>query len=1123
MTTSSTQQRMNLFRQSEIFDAGWYVSEYPDVALLRMDPVEHYVRYGERLRRSPGPTFDTRYYLQTYPDVDHSGVSPLEHYVCQGHTEGRQTRAPGKPLTKTRRELPRENASVLAEYIPRLDAPPLQHKPVRLIAFYLPQFHAIAENNAWWGEGFTEWRNVKPAEPQYHGHYQPHVPGELGYYSLLDASTQRRQIELAKLYGVEGFCFYFYWFGGKRLLETPVRNYLNDPSLDLPFCLCWANENWSRRWDGLDSEILIAQQHSSEDDLAFIGHIAEYLKDPRYIRINGKPLVLVYRPSLLPSASATAALWRDWCRCNGIGDIYLAYTQSFEAVDPAEYGFDAAIEFPPNNSAPPNVTSEVEPIAPDFACTVYDWNVLVERSRNYQAPGYKLFRSVCPSWDNTARRKNRATIFKNSSPGLYREWLGNAVVETERQNPDPEDRLVFVNAWNEWAEGAHLEPDQRYGYAFLQATRDALDRTSRFENPCVLIATHDCHPHGAQFLILETARKFKDLGFKVSILALEGGRLLPDFSAVGDTLNVREAGQDRLHDFLSRQRAAGFRDAITSTVVCGSLVPLLKQHGFDVLSLIHELPGVIRSMKQEGNAAMIAQFADKVVFPADMVWKKFCEIAAVDEAKTVIRPQGLLRTNPYKHRRDEARAIVLEKHGLPADAHIVLSIGFLDERKGPDLFVEAAAEVVRHRSDVYFIWVGHVDEAMHGKVLRRIGELGLEQRVHLTGFDKEPLAYYAAASVYALTSREDPFPNVVLESAEVALPVVAFQGASGAGDFVLQQGGRLARQFDTTEYAQHVLALLDLDLKVADQSVAPLRQYALDLLHHINGFPRVSVIVPNYNYETHIEARLESIARQSFPYYELQVLDDASTDGSVSVIQGYLRRCGDAANLVVNATNSGSVFRQWRKGAGMVRGDLVWIAEADDLAEREFLAVLVAGFLRSTDVAMAFCQSQQVDEHGNVLAPDYLAYTDDVSDIWRRSYCRPGKDEIRDALAVKNTVPNVSAVLFKRDALVTALQELGEGLFNHRIAGDWFVYMRVLLRGSIYFHAKSLNLHRRHAASVTQSTRLEGHFREVCRAQDEAMLLVAPTQETSRKASTYREYLRKHFGLHEPIDLETTA
>jgi len=341
--------------------------------------------------------------------------------------------------------------------------------PVRLIAFYLPQFHPIAENSEWWGDGFTEWTNVRPAQPQYEGHYQPHVPGDLGYYDLLDGRTQHLQVELAKLYGVGGFCFYFYWFAGRRL--------------DLPFCLCWANENWSRRWDGLDSQILIGQSHSVKDDLAFIDHVSRYMRDERYIRVDGRPLLLVYRPSLLPDAKATAMRWRSRCRENGIGEIYLAYTQSFDAVDPAQYGFDAAIEFPPNITQPPPVTHLIKPVRDDFAGQVFDWSAFPTRSASFRKPSYKLFRGVCPSWDNTARRKNNGTSFINSSPRGYQEWLFNAIQDTLDREPAADRRLVFINAWNEWAEGAHLEPDQLHGYGFLEATRMACVRAELHRRP----------------------------------------------------------------------------------------------------------------------------------------------------------------------------------------------------------------------------------------------------------------------------------------------------------------------------------------------------------------------------------------------------------------------------------------------------------------------------------------------------------------------------------------------------------------------------------------------------------------------------------------------------------------
>lgn len=357
----------------------------------------------------------------------------------------------------------------------------------KVIAFYLPQFHVIPENDEWWGEGFTEWSNVKPAKPLYAGHYQPHIPDDaIGYYDLLNSNVQKKQIELAKNYGVSGFCYYFYWFSGRRLLESPLLNLLKNESLDFPFCLCWANENWSRRWDGLESELLITQDYSEADDLAFIEYVSKYIKDRRYIRIDGKPLLIVYRPSLFPNVRKTVKLWRKWCLDNGIGEILLGYTQSFEAVNPQKYGFDLAIEFPPNGTNPPDMTEKVFPFKKDFQGLVYDWSIYLDRSKSYESRSYPLARGVCPSWDNTARKKNRSISFINSSPCGFQQWLCSALIDTQNESGRNKVDAVFVNAWNEWAEGAHLEPDKKYGFAWLEAVRMARVRAE-------LIAKSDLH------------------------------------------------------------------------------------------------------------------------------------------------------------------------------------------------------------------------------------------------------------------------------------------------------------------------------------------------------------------------------------------------------------------------------------------------------------------------------------------------------------------------------------------------------------------------------------------------------------------------------------------------------
>jgi lipopolysaccharide biosynthesis protein len=376
-------------------------------------------------------------------------------------------------LTAHAKRRPRLHAAGRAiGHVARRKGPLPEPLPATLVAFYLPQFHPIPENDAWWGEGFTEWRNVTRALPQFEGHAQPRLPADLGFYDLRVPDVMRRQMQLAREYGIGAFCTYFYWFAGKTLLEAPLRQWLNDPSLDLPLCLCWANENWSRRWDGRATDILIGQQHSAADDLAFIEYIACYLADPRYLRVDGKPLLLLYRPGLLSDPKATVARWREWCRDHGIGEIHLAYVQSFDRIDPRDIGFDAAVEFPPNSPTPKLITARQQLINPDYHGDVHDWRENVRQSVTQSEPAYPRYPGVNPGWDNEPRRSGRGAVFAHASPRGYRDWLRHAIAIATRRFPT--QPLVFINAWNEWAEGAVLEPDIRLGHAWLEATRQAL-------------------------------------------------------------------------------------------------------------------------------------------------------------------------------------------------------------------------------------------------------------------------------------------------------------------------------------------------------------------------------------------------------------------------------------------------------------------------------------------------------------------------------------------------------------------------------------------------------------------------------------------------------------------------
>ena len=348
---------------------------------------------------------------------------------------------------------------------------------VKAIAFYLPQFHRIPQNDAWWGEGFTEWTNVRRGSPNFQDHYQPHVPAaDLGYYDLTNEGVLEKQAALAGAAGIHGFCFHYYWFGGEVLLDLPVRKILETGKPEIPFCICWANENWTRRWDGKDSEILIAQRHSPEDDLNFIRHVEKILATKNYIRVDGKPLLLVYRPSLLPDAKETLQRWRSYFRGEGHGDLHLVMVQSFsERASPSDYGFDAGVQFPPHFAATP-VTSLIRDKHHHFAGAIYDYGELRKKAIDQfrSAPrNLRLYPGVMPSWDNTARQQSRSTIWVNSSPEAYSEWLAE-VAGLARGRLSHQERFIFINSWNEWAEGCHLEPDEKYGYAWLNATALAL-------------------------------------------------------------------------------------------------------------------------------------------------------------------------------------------------------------------------------------------------------------------------------------------------------------------------------------------------------------------------------------------------------------------------------------------------------------------------------------------------------------------------------------------------------------------------------------------------------------------------------------------------------------------------
>lgn len=350
---------------------------------------------------------------------------------------------------------------------------------VKLIAFYLPQFHPIPENDEWWGPGFTEWTNVTKALPRFVGHYQPRLPADMGFYDLRSEHVLPQQAAMAKKYGISGFCFHHYWFGGRRLLNMPIESLLNRPEIDLPYCINWANEPWSRRWDGSDLEMLISQEHSDEDDIDFARSLEPFFRDRRYIRVDGRPLLMLYRPGIMPDAKATVRRWRNHFTEAGLGNPYIVMPQIYSDGDPRKYGMDAAVGFPPfwTGWDAPKIQDQLEPLDPNHACEVVDYELMARRMVDNHPSDYTLHPGVSPSWDNEARRTGRGSCFHGSTPAKYGVWLEAACRLAIGANR-PSERMVFINAWNEWAEGAYLEPDRHFGYAYLRETARTLGRLS---------------------------------------------------------------------------------------------------------------------------------------------------------------------------------------------------------------------------------------------------------------------------------------------------------------------------------------------------------------------------------------------------------------------------------------------------------------------------------------------------------------------------------------------------------------------------------------------------------------------------------------------------------------------
>ena len=374
---------------------------------------------------------------------------------------------------------------------------------MKVIAFYLPQFHEIPENNKWWGDGFTEWVNVKKAKALYENHNQPRVPLNNNYYNLLDDDVKAWQVDLANKYGVYGFCFYHYWFDGKLLLEKPIEQFLNNKSLNTHYCICWANEHWTNAWANKEAKVLIEQKYGEEKEWKeHFNYLLQFFKDERYIKENNKPLIVLYRPELIDCLKEMIACWKEEAIKNGFDGLTVAYQHAGYTVSPKcdESLFDYALEYHPNcaqvfmSNESKNWFKTLKKEVADFCekklkinireklkksvLRHYDYDEIWKYIINMKPRNEKCIPGAFVDWDNTSRRGVKGFVIDGATPEKFEKYMTKQIAHARN---DYNKDMMFIFSWNEWAEGGYLEPDEKYKHGYLEALKNALVTNEEFE------------------------------------------------------------------------------------------------------------------------------------------------------------------------------------------------------------------------------------------------------------------------------------------------------------------------------------------------------------------------------------------------------------------------------------------------------------------------------------------------------------------------------------------------------------------------------------------------------------------------------------------------------------------
>jgi glycosyltransferase involved in cell wall biosynthesis len=1091
-----------------------YISNFYDVD--QKDVMQFYVRsLLQGSAANPNQYFDVQYYFEMYPDIKEAKLDAYYHFINWGANEGRFP-SKGFSWTKLASELgefasnaeafvtlvklpskveesirKKSSSAKLLEEIKKNHAqsdyqdqntfPFKQNNKVDVFAFYLAQFHQFDENDEWWGKGFTEWNNVVRGQPRFEGHYQPRIPGDLGFYDLSNKEVIRKQIEIAKNSGVNGFAFYYYNFGSKRLLHKPLDIFLDDPTLDIKFFYIWANETWSRRWDGSEAEILLEQRYEEGLVDEIVSDAIQAFEDPRYHRIDNRPLFVIYRVSVIPKTKEFIEKLRAAFSASNFNPlIYMA--QSFNDDNPHLLGLDGAMEFPPHKYTRDVKTTMPKTIytdAPDLK--VYKYDDLIEFAKKPHTENFPLIKACFPSWDNDARRQGNSTVIHGATPEKFRRWLDIIIKDTLSRPDSP--KMICVNAWNEWGEGAYLEPDRHFGFSFINALKSIVHKSPSERFGKILLVGHDAFSSGAQRLLLSIAETLKNqFATEVTFLLLRADvgydGLLKNYQNIARTLIVNDEENNDIKTHINDLASEGYEFAIVNTSVSSLALPYLQDR-WKSLQLIHELSGMLDKAGPQQTVGSNLSFATKIVAPTRGVANILKNKYQLNDDKITTFSQGLYRKIKHIDSKKN-KAKWLARMNLTKMPKVVVGLGYADHRKGIDLFIDSCELMSKNDSNTVFIWQGAWDGEIRAELDIKIQTLVVAGKLFLEPAGDNVESLLDIADIFFLSSREDPLPTVAFEAWAFGKPVLAFANTGGIADLIEDNKdlGFLVSDVDSKRAAEEIISILS---KEFNKSIASKRidyvteqcnwyKYVYRLAKNLYDIPEVDVCIIGHNHEKFCDSRIESLIHQTIPPTNITYFDVGSDNKNVEKLKKKILHFSDRVKLEVLPANHGQLYKTWLEVAKSSDAEFIHIAEGDDYVDPIFLEKLILKLIEHPEAGLACSAVQWVDENSKIInesLSDYIPKVLEVDDF-EFGFIESAK-LLNSGMLVANPILSMSSVVWKRSLLIEALEFSLTHLELLSFAYDWLVYISLINKsGGVIFLKENLTKHRQYEKSMSK-------------------------------------------------------